>query len=126
MTQQNFTYMVWDEIKPFVVKDLRNLLVGLPVAIFTTTVYQYKRPKTSSYPRGAMTGTKHWRVTIRFNHLKFKIFLMNECKGGNGTEQIHLLYLNEHNLSKAEKFLTTILTHMEKPIDGPKLNWYLL
>ena len=49
---------------------------------------------------------------------------MNECKGGKGTEQIYLLCLNEHNPSKAEKFLTTILTHMEKPIDGPKLKCY--
>ena len=116
----------WNMIKPTVANDTayNGNLLGLPVAFFTTTLFQRNLPNKSPYPRGAMTGTKHWRVTIPFNCHKFKLFLMGKHKTLNsGVTQIHLLCLNEEH-SEAENVLTTILTHMEKLVDGPKLKEY--
>ena len=117
----------WDMVKVTIPNDALyngNLLVGLPVAFFTTTLIHSALPKTSPYPRGATPGVEHWRVTIPFNHHKFKLFIMNEHQGDKGTKQVHLLCLNKQNPSKAEKLLTTALTHMEKLIDDTKLQQY--
>ena len=114
----------WNMINPTVANDTvyNGSLLGLPVAFFTTTLYQRNLPNKSPYPRGAMTGAKHWRVTIPFNFHKFKLFLMHKHKTPNsGVTQIHLLCLEN---SEAENILTTVLTHKEKPIDGPKLEQY--
>ena len=116
----------WRTIEPNVANDTvySGSLLGLPVAFFTTTLYKNKLPNRSPYPKGTTTGIKHWRVTIPFDYRKFNLFLMNERKTDeSGVTQIHLLCLNEHN-SKAEKLLTTSLTHEEKLIDGTRLNRY--
>ena len=117
----------WDMVKLTIPNDRLyngNLLVGLPVAFFTTTLIHRGLPTTSPYPRGATAGVKHWRVTIPFNHRNFNLFLMNEHQGDRGSKQVHLLCLNKQNPSKAEKLLTTALTHMEKLIDDTKLHQY--
>ena len=116
----------WPTIKPTVANDTvyNGSLLGLPVAFFTTTKFKNMPPNESPYPRGAATGIEHWRVTIPFDYRKFSLFLMNERKTDkSGVTQIHLLCLNKHN-SKAEKLLTTVLTHKEKLIDGTRLNRY--
>ena len=98
-----------------------DFMLGLPVAFFTTTLYNNCLPNQSPYPRDGTPGIGHWRVTIPFDYHKYKIFLMNEYKGGTrGATQIHLLCLDEDN-SEAEKLLTAFLTREKQPIDGVKL-----
>ena len=121
------THPGWVMIKPAVAKNAvynGDLLFGLPVAFFATTQWRGTLPNISPYPRDAIAGVNHWRVTIPFNHYKFKLFLMNEYKGNRGITQVHLLCLNKHFQSQAEKLLTTILTHKEKLLDATKLDRY--
>ena len=109
----------WNMIKPSVANDpvYNGNLLGLPVAFFTTTLFNSELPKISPYPRGGTKGTHHWRVTIPFDYCKFKIFLMNKYKTDkSGVTQVHLLCLNEEN-SEADKLLITVLTHKGILID---------
>ena len=109
----------WNMIKPSVANEpvYNGSLLGLPVAFFTTTLFNNKFPKTSPYPKGGTKGTHHWRVILPFDYCKFKIFLMNKYKTDkSGITQVHLLCLNEEN-SEADKLLITVLTHKGILID---------
>ena len=109
----------WSMIKPSVANDpvYNGSLLGLPVAFFTTTLFNNKLPKISPYPRGGSKGTHHWRVILPFDYCKFKIFLMNKYKiDKSGVTQVHLLCLNEEK-SEADKLLITVLTHKGILID---------
>lgn len=103
----------WKEVKVNVADDTTydGELVGLPVACFTTTLYNGKLPDKSPYPRYVgkdkkhkpEEGTEHWRVAVPFNLSNYKIFKM-----GKSGIQIHLLCLDINNTT--DMLLADILT----------------
>ena len=66
-----------------------GLLCGLPVACFTTTLWDGELPDTSPYPRNAKEGTEHWRVSVPFDLADYEIFLMHKVD-----KQVQLLCLD--------------------------------
>ena len=90
----------WSEVHLCVPNDkyYDGLLCGLPVACFTTTLYNGELPDRSPYPRNAAPGTKHWRVSVPFDLADYEIFLMHEAPG-----QVHLLCLTKDAKSSSRE-----------------------
>ena len=93
----------WEKVRVNVADDktFDGKLVALPVACFTTTLYQGDLPTQSPYPRYVtVSGTKakakpeteYWRVDVPFNLHKYKIFEM-----AKSVIQVHLLCLDRLN-----------------------------
>lgn len=96
----------WNEIRPHVANDKRwdGKLVGLPVAFFTTTLYQGDLPTISPYPKSGVVNSRHWRVSVPFNPDHYKILEMARHE-----KQVHLLCLDVINGNDIEKGLVDIL-----------------
>ena len=62
----------WTEIRPSVANDKAydGELVGLPVASFTTTLYNGNLPTFSPYPRNGNENDHYWRVKVPFEYDK--------------------------------------------------------
>ena len=95
----------WTEIKPSVADDktFDGELVRLPVASFTTTLYDGDLPTMSPYPRYGIEGKSYWRVAVPFEYDKYNIYLMNDHP-----TQIHLLCLAKDG-TDVEIILSAIL-----------------
>ena len=95
----------WTEIELHVANDKTydGDLVGLPVASFTTTQYNYDLPTISPYPRDGIRGNSYWRVKVPFEYDKYNIFRMN-----NHSSQVHLLCLAKDG-TDVEKILSAAL-----------------
>ena len=75
-------------------------LCGLPVACFTTTLYNGELPDRSPYPRDAVPGTEHCRVSVPFDPDDYEIFLIHETPGHR---QVQLLCLTKDAKSSSRE-----------------------
>ena len=70
----------WTEIN-YMLQMIKHMMeiwyVGLPVASFTTTQYNYDLPTISPYSRNDIQGNSYWRVKVPFEYNKYSIFRMN-------------------------------------------------
>ena len=121
----------WTEIRLNVADDSHfdGDLLDLPVACFTTTLFNGGLPTQSPYPRLLSNGkapekdAEHWRVDVSFNLDGYTIFDMNcEAQG-----QIHLLCLNKNE--EKGKLLAAMLdkqklANLKKYFPNDKANEY--
>ena len=82
----------WSEVRLCVPNDryYDGDLCGLPVACFSTTLWDGGLPTFSPYPRNAASGTEHWRVSVPFYPDDYDIYKMHEVHG-----QVQLLCLQK-------------------------------
>ena len=107
----------WGEVKVNAANDsyFDEDLLGLPVACFSTTLFDGLFPTRSPYPRQydgkiPKEGTEFWRVSVPFNPSEFEIIDMQKpasTASQTGLRQIHLLCLKKNN--EKDKLLAEIL-----------------
>ena len=86
-------------------------LFGLPLASFTTTLYNGGFPTLSVYPRGKeFNGKHHYRVKIKFHKSHYHIFKIAE-KSTQKSEvrQVHLLCIRKQGCDQFETIVHGIL-----------------
>ena len=95
-------------------------LCGLPVACFSTTLYNGKLPTISTYPRDAEPGTEHWRVSVPLDLDDYDIFLMHKVD-----KQVQLLCLTKDAKSSSrEKNLKKTLIRVKSVLGEEGLKEY--
>ena len=106
-----FTSPPWTEIEPRSIandKKYDGNLLGLPLASFTTTLYNGELPTVSPYPRGKSGW--HYRVRVKFYKQNYHIFLMGEkYTQTSDTYQYQLLCIRKCDRDQFEEKVYRIL-----------------